>query len=131
MRLGSVAGARGLCVNRRPQVPVMVMKAGGWTVLSEMLQIFELSSCLHHTTVVEWSDFDATAPDGPNRPHWGRVEAQTEASGGCHKQPLKVTNIGGFVLNFPHGCTRVSSVTPHGTHKMAVLGLFGPVFAPK
>ena len=83
MRLGSVAGARGLCVNRRPQVPVMVMKAGGWTVLSEMLQIFELSSCLHHTTVVEWSDFDATAPDGPNRPHWGRVEAQTEASGGC------------------------------------------------
>jgi hypothetical protein len=66
MRLGSVAGAQGLCVNRRPQVPVMVMKAGGWTVLSEMFQVFELSSRLHHTTVVERSDFDATAPDGPN-----------------------------------------------------------------
>ena len=72
MRLGSVAGAQGLCVNRRPQVPVMVMKAGGWTVLSEMFQVFELSSRLHHTTVVERSDFDATAPNVTAPP--GRVE---------------------------------------------------------
>ena len=42
------------------------------------------------------------------------------------EQPYgKVTSFGGFVLTFPHGCTQVSSVTPHGTHN----GRFGPIWA--